>query len=299
MEQDWGLVFSGGGAKGAYQIGVWQAMKELGMEAWIGGISGASIGALNGALFASGDYEKGVEAWEQVNLLSVFDTDWALIDGKEGTFSREAMLTLIRNYVDARKLAQEDRPVCCSISRVLPGRNYQGEYARLDGKTSYVIETLLTASSALPIIHEAVEYQGFQYRDGGLTDNVPTRPLYDLGFRKIIVVGLNAEMKRFEADFPDVEFLSVYPSQYLGDLLDGTLNFRQKYIEFGKKIGYKDGLRIFSAYLAGDMDPVKLQQQAELDYKEVMVEVKQTELQQQVDEHMDTLKQIMGKYGID
>lgn len=46
-----GLVLSGGGAKGAYQVGVMQAIQEMNIP--IDMISGASIGALNGAVLAS------------------------------------------------------------------------------------------------------------------------------------------------------------------------------------------------------------------------------------------------------
>lgn len=46
-----GLVLSGGGAKGAYQAGVMRALAEAGVEIQV--ISGASIGALNGAMIAS------------------------------------------------------------------------------------------------------------------------------------------------------------------------------------------------------------------------------------------------------
>lgn len=297
--QGWGLVLSGGGAKGAYQIGVWKAMKELQMENWVEGISGSSIGSLNGALFACGDYEKAKKAWSQVNMLSVFDTDWALIDGKEGTFSREEMLTLIRHHLDIPRITQSDRPIYCSVSRVLPGRKYTGEYLRLDGKTCHAIEQILMASSAMPIIHEAVDYEGVLYRDGGLTDNFPIQPLYQLGFRKMIVIGLNAEMKELEKKFPDVEFLSVYPSHSLGNLLDGVLNFRQMYIEFGEKLGYKDGLRIFRGYEQGEMNLVTMQQLAEQDFQEIMVEIKQQELQYRVDAHMDKLNGILNRYGID
>ncbi len=45
-----GLVFSGGGAKGAYQVGVLKALQELGTS--IDMVAGASIGALNGAVLA-------------------------------------------------------------------------------------------------------------------------------------------------------------------------------------------------------------------------------------------------------
>lgn len=269
------------------------------MEAWITGISGASIGSLNGALFSCNDYQKAEDAWKQVNLMSVFEPDWALIDGKEGAFSREAMLTLIRHYIDMSKITQSDRPIFCSVSKVLPERKYAGEYKRLDGKTKYVIEQILMASSAMPIIHEAVDFDGALYRDGGLTDNCPIKPLYDMGYRRIMVVGLKAEMQQFESEFPDVEFLSVYPSHSLGDLWNGVLNFRQRYIEFGKKLGYKDGLRIFRAYQTGEMDDLKMQQLAELDFQEIMVDMKQMDLQASVDEHMDTLKRITEKYGIE
>ena len=50
-----GLVLSGGGAKGAFQIGVWQAMCELGLASRITAISGTSVGAINGGVIAAGN----------------------------------------------------------------------------------------------------------------------------------------------------------------------------------------------------------------------------------------------------
>ena len=52
-EGDIGLVLSGGGAKGAYQAGVWKAMCELGLARRVRAISGTSVGALNAAAFAT------------------------------------------------------------------------------------------------------------------------------------------------------------------------------------------------------------------------------------------------------
>lgn len=48
-----GLVLSGGGAKGAYEVGVWQEMQAVGLASCVTAISGTSIGALNAALFAT------------------------------------------------------------------------------------------------------------------------------------------------------------------------------------------------------------------------------------------------------
>ncbi|EKO3928003.1 patatin-like phospholipase family protein [Vibrio metschnikovii] len=62
-----GLVLSGGGAKGAYQVGVIKALSELGTE--VHAVSGASIGALNGAILVSaGSLRQGAENLEQVWL---------------------------------------------------------------------------------------------------------------------------------------------------------------------------------------------------------------------------------------
>lgn len=309
-EQNWGLVLSGGGAKGSYQIGVWKAMKELGIESWIGGISGASIGALNAALFACGDYKMAETAWTEVDLLSVFDTEWTLLDGKEGTFSREEMLTLIRRYVQFSKLMTRKEPVICSVSRLLSNDQYRssiqglmgetvyaGEYMHIDGRTAEMVESVLLASSALPFVYEPVEINGAYYRDGGLTDNVPIQPLYDLGYRKIILIGLKAEMKRMEAAYPDVEFLSIYPSYPLGDLFRGTLNFQPRHIKACEQLGYKDGIRTIHAWKTGDTDSLHMQELAKLDYEAVLADLHREELQDSIGDHMATLQGIIDRYS--
>ena len=47
------LVLSGGGAKGAYEVGVWQELQAAGVASRVTAISGTSVGAINAALFAT------------------------------------------------------------------------------------------------------------------------------------------------------------------------------------------------------------------------------------------------------
>ena len=61
-ENSYALVLSGGGTRGAYEMGVWKALKELRVP--IGGVCGTSIGAINGALFLTNT----VTAIEHINL---------------------------------------------------------------------------------------------------------------------------------------------------------------------------------------------------------------------------------------
>ena len=65
-----GLVLAGGGGKGAYQIGCWKALEELGIE--IKEVSGTSVGGLNAALFTSGDLKKAENLWSNISRHMVF-----------------------------------------------------------------------------------------------------------------------------------------------------------------------------------------------------------------------------------
>ena len=75
---EYGLVLEGGGAKGAYQIGAWKALKEAGIH--IKGIAGTSVGALNGALIAMDDFEKAEKIWETIRYSRVMDVDDDLME---------------------------------------------------------------------------------------------------------------------------------------------------------------------------------------------------------------------------
>lgn len=60
-----GLVLAGGGAKGSYQVGVYQALMELG---WLPDvITGASVGSLNAALFVMGKVNEAADLWRSLD----------------------------------------------------------------------------------------------------------------------------------------------------------------------------------------------------------------------------------------
>ena len=74
--QNIGLVLSGGGAKGAYQVGVWKAMEEYGLTNKVKAASGTSVGALNATLFANVTTTKAQQLWkEKIGFLAVLTPD--------------------------------------------------------------------------------------------------------------------------------------------------------------------------------------------------------------------------------
>ena len=62
----YGLVLEGGGARGAYHVGAYLALCELGFK--FQAIVGSSIGAINAAMFVSGDSYDCLRAWRSLDL---------------------------------------------------------------------------------------------------------------------------------------------------------------------------------------------------------------------------------------
>ena len=69
----YGLALEGGGAKGAYQIGAWKALREAGIR--FSAVSGTSGGALNGAMIVMDDLEKAENVWNNIHFSQVMDVD--------------------------------------------------------------------------------------------------------------------------------------------------------------------------------------------------------------------------------
>ena len=70
------IALAGGGTKGAYQVGAWKAMRELGIPFDI--VTGTSIGSVTAALMVQGDFDRAWELWthiteDQTNLVAQAD----------------------------------------------------------------------------------------------------------------------------------------------------------------------------------------------------------------------------------
>src|SRR3954471_21308200 len=61
-----GLVLTGGGAKGAYQVGCWKALRQAGITQFKA-ISATSVGAMNAVLIAGDDLAPAEAAWSEIH----------------------------------------------------------------------------------------------------------------------------------------------------------------------------------------------------------------------------------------
>ena len=94
--RSYALALEGGGAKGAYQIGAWKALREAGVK--IDAVAGTSVGALNGSLIVMGDLEKAENIWENIRYSQVMDVD----DDAPFEGRREARRARQRGAADVR-----------------------------------------------------------------------------------------------------------------------------------------------------------------------------------------------------
>lgn len=250
-----GLALEGGGAKGAYHMGVAKAYLEAGHE--FDAIAGTSIGALNGAVIAQGDFENGYQLWEGLDARSIFDV------------SDEEYRLLMRRKLDTVAL----RHLAARTKKLIAGRGMDTRKMRRMIE-SVVDENKLRSASAdfglvtvsltdraplelykedipqgriLDYLMASASFPGFQttviddkaFIDGGLYDNCPINMLARKGYSNIVAVrtfGLGVTRKLL---YPELAITTISPSEPLG----GMMSFNPEAIRRSLSMGYYDALR--------------------------------------------------------
>ena len=73
MKKIVGLALEGGGARGAYEVGAIKLLLERGYK--FSFCTGTSIGSINAALLAQGDFDKLLNLWENISYSMLFDVE--------------------------------------------------------------------------------------------------------------------------------------------------------------------------------------------------------------------------------
>ncbi len=300
-----GLVLSGGGAKGAYQLGMLKVLKEKGLLNEITHISGASIGAINAVLYLQDDMELMEKVWNEFEQKKIFNIDEFSITEENIGFTRKTVTELVRKNIDMKKISKSPVSVYVSVSKLtkeIDGAEIkEPHYFRLNGETPDMIEKLILASSAFPLIFEPVVIGDEKYADGGLSDNEPVKPLYDEGVRDFIVIGLSSDRVFPKELYPDADFKLLYPSHDLGGIFTGSLNFYEDSKDFKKRLGMMDAERYIKTVFEKDETYIRLEKAlAEQDYNRLVTAVKYESnydrLSTSVNSNLDKFNSIADKY---
>ncbi len=258
-----GLVLSGGGGKGAYELGVWKALKELKIDKYIDVFSGTSIGAFNAILFAQDNLEIAEELWEEVTMdkivpISKFDLlrkGLGLFIGSknmnfakkylnqkiyEGAVSKDGAKEIIDKYLDI-ECVKKNKKICYAACTELPDFNVK--YFKVNDYTVDLGKEIIIASASLPLIYEATEIMGGKYIDGGIVDNTPIQPVYGEGCDIIIVVLLSKDSRIDRSLYPNTHIIELYPRNLNESVINGTLNLDEEAKKNRIKEGYEDTMR--------------------------------------------------------
>lgn len=249
------LVLGGGGAKGAYQIGVMRALSELGISC--GSVYGTSVGALNAAMYAQGDTEKAAELWARLSLDDLLTPEErALADSAEALFDHpERMLdfitrnaqrkgidtsslrTLIGEYVDEEKLRRSSVHFGLVTTRFPSMQMVEKRLA--DMEPGSLVDWLMASCACFPVF-PVVRIGEERYMDGGFCDNVPVDMAVMDGAKTVIAVDIGRSQSHTQyALRPNVTYIrATHP-------LGGLLTFDPQASRRNEIIGYNDAMRAF------------------------------------------------------
>jgi NTE family protein len=176
------LVLGSGGARGLTHIGIIRWLEEQGYR--IEAISGASMGALVGGIYAAGEldtYREWVCALRRADVLRFLDLSFSV----GGLFKGDRIMDTLREMVG--EYAIENLPI--SYTAVAVDIDRQREVWFSNGPLFDAIR----ASIAVPTIFTPHEYRGMTLLDGGLLNPVPIAPTFRDFTDLTIAVNLNAE----------------------------------------------------------------------------------------------------------
>ena len=253
------LVLSGGGAGGAFQVGVLDYLwRERGKE--ITHIYGTSVGALNGAALRWADIDYLYNVWKQIQGIDdVMKLNWLSYLGlAKGKYSAKPLKKLIDAFMSSAPVNPEIK-VFATV-----GQLSTGEVHYIPHWTQNFAEMVL-ASASVPFHMEPVG----DFVDGGVRDHTPIRQAIADGAESVIVISCNPLSGRqrdaWKLKWPynlgvglrctDILQAELYAND-IGIFIDPLMSARVEALYPGVKFEvYAPDVRIIETF---EYDPVKI-----------------------------------------
>jgi NTE family protein len=176
------LVLSGGGSRGAFQLGALEVLAEAGYTYTC--VAGVSVGALNGTMVAGGQLDRLGTLWRTITREDVFTGRWPwvlfnVLRGRRGLYDNSPLLELIRREVDPEGI---DIPLEIGVVKL-----ESGQYLPIRPNSPRFRE-LVFASTIIPIIWPPYEAGGDSFVDGGLRNITPLGNVVNHEPDRIIII---------------------------------------------------------------------------------------------------------------
>lgn len=248
-----GLVLSGGGAKGAYEIGVYLALKKLHKKIDI--VTGTSIGAINGMFVTQKDLRGALKLWKNISFKTIYDEEEfpAKEDEKLSKiymqyakgFINEGGLDIYKMKDIFDKYFKPHKFFSSNIDYGLVTYNFSKNKPVLKTKkdlTKDNIKDYILASASCYPAFKPYLIDNEMFIDGGYYDNLPINLAIDLGATEIIAVDLRAIGFKKNVKDKTVDITYIAPRNKIGSFLVFDKNQAKKSIKFG----YNDTMKLFN-----------------------------------------------------
>lgn len=174
-----GLALGGGAVLGAAHIGVISALEEMDVE--VSFVTGTSIGAFVGALFAFGYTSKDIEEialdlnWMDISEIAIFEN---------GILSNAKLGKLLRKSLGEKKIEEAKIPLAIIATDISNGE-------KIVLKKGSVVQAVM-ASTCIPGVFSPIKLDEKLLVDGGIVENIPIDTVKNMGAEYVIGVDLNA-----------------------------------------------------------------------------------------------------------
>ena len=187
------IALAGGGTKGAYQVGAWKAMRELGIPFDI--VTGTSIGSVTAALMVQDDFDRAWELWthiteEQIMLEREDATPREKRELAALAEHPEQLIARVQDWADLNRRTADITPYRALVHQYLDEARFFAspvdfglmtarfpsfqpvEVRKRDIAPGYLPQWILASSACYPMF-PMCEIDGQSYIDGGYADNLP------------------------------------------------------------------------------------------------------------------------------
>ncbi len=202
------LVLGSGGARGLAHIGVIHWLEEQGFE--IASISGCSMGALIGGIYAAGKldvFEHWVRDISKVDIFTLLDLSWQ----KNGLVKGDKIIATLTELVGDINI--EDLPI--KYTAVAADIANEKEVWLSSGS----LFSAIRASISLPLFFTPFHYNGVDLIDGGVLNPVPIAPTFSDSTDFSIAVNLGGSIKTLNDAETQVSLIDNKPSSKLDNFL--------------------------------------------------------------------------------
>ncbi len=225
MKKNVALVLGSGGARGMAHIGVINELLRQGYN--ITSISGASIGALVGGIYATGNLKVFEEWMISLNKMDVFNLiDFTL--SLNGVVKGDKILNRMKKMISDRNIETLSIPYTAVATDIINGK----EVVFNEGS----LYDAIRASISIPSVFTPFSYNGTKLVDGGVLNPVPVNRIKRQKDDILVVVDLNANKEFISANAEGKNKKGKKQHKYL-DKIQKVLN--QKFPKNKEdKIGY-------------------------------------------------------------